>query len=179
MDLVRFCVGALWWLLPAGAANTVPVLLRRVPVLGAPIDGGRTYRGQPIFGANKTWRGFIAAPLAGWAVALGQVEAGDLFPPLRAIALASGPAWWGAVLGAGAISGDLIKSFFKRRVGVPAGASWVPCDQLDWVVGAVAALSWWYVPGWWRALGLLVVGGLAHVSAVALGRLIGLRRAWI
>lgn len=179
MELARFCLGALWWLLPAGVANTVPVLVRRLPVLARPIDGGRTLHGQPIFGASKTWRGLCAAPLAGWVVGLGQSHAYELSPALRSITLVEGPAWWGAVLGAGAILGDLAKSFAKRRAGVPAGASWAPFDQLDWVVGALAALSWWYFPGWQRAAGLVAVGGLAHLVAVAFGRLIGLRRSWI
>src|SRR5687768_7982781 len=29
-----------------------------------PIDGGRTWRGRPIFGENKTWAGFLVLPPA-------------------------------------------------------------------------------------------------------------------
>lgn len=54
----------------------------------------------------------------------------------------------GLLLGLGAMGGDLMKSFFKRRCGIPAGARWVPWDQLDFVAGALiliepsARLSW-------------------------------------
>jgi CDP-2,3-bis-(O-geranylgeranyl)-sn-glycerol synthase len=39
--------------------------------------------------------------------------------------------------GIGAMSGDAVKSFFKRRVGIAAGRPWVPADQLDFIVGAM------------------------------------------
>jgi CDP-2,3-bis-(O-geranylgeranyl)-sn-glycerol synthase len=54
----------------------------------------------------------------------------------------------GVLLGVGAIGGDSAKSFLKRRRGIPAGARWVPADQLDFVVGAllliqpIVRLSW-------------------------------------
>ena len=40
-------------------------------------------------------------------------------------------------MGLGALIGDLIKSFFKRRLGLKPGARFVPFDQTDFVVGAL------------------------------------------
>jgi len=48
-------------------------------------------------------------------------------------------AWWqlGPAQGLGAMTGDAVKSFFKRRRGIPPGARWLPADQLDFIVGAL------------------------------------------
>jgi len=58
----------------------------------------------------------------------------------------------GVRFGIGAMAGDAVKSFFKRRVGIRPGQPWIPFDQLDFIVGALALvwpvsdLSWWDVP---------------------------------
>ena len=41
------------------------------------------------------------------------------------------------LMGFGALTGDLIKSFFKRRLGIRPGARFIPFDQTDFVVGAL------------------------------------------
>ena len=47
----------------------------------------------------------------------------------------------GLLLGVGAIGGDIAKSYFKRRLGIAPGGRWVPADQLDFVIGAVALIA--------------------------------------
>ena len=37
----------------------------------------------------------------------------------------------------GALCGDIIESFFKRRVGKNRGENWIIFDQLDFILGAV------------------------------------------
>src|SRR4051812_27852644 len=44
----------------------------------------------------------------------------------------------GAWIGLGALSGDLVKSFAKRRRGILPGQAWIPFDQIDWLLGALA-----------------------------------------
>ena len=59
-------ISALLLFLPAGIANAVPVLVKKVPGLSklkAPIDGGISFRGKRLLGANKTWRGLISGTL--------------------------------------------------------------------------------------------------------------------
>lgn len=180
MELLRFVLAAVWLLVPAGAANTAPVLLRRVRILDLPVDLGATWGGQPLLGRNKTWRGVVAAPLAGLLVFWVELRLVGSREPLRALALAGpAPAWWGAILGAGAIFGDLVKSFCKRRLGVAPGRSWFPFDQIDYAIGALAALAPWAFPGWSAAAGVVAVGLALHVAAVAIGHLLGLRERWI
>ena len=47
-------------------------------------------------------------------------------------------------MGFGALTGDAIKSFFKRRVNIPPGVSWFPFDQIDYIIGGIA-LSLFYI----------------------------------
>ena len=52
----------------------------------------------------------------------------------------------GALMGGGALLGDLIESFIKRRHGRPSGKPWFPWDQADWIIGAILLSSIVYVP---------------------------------
>ncbi len=35
------------------------------------------------------------------------------------------------------MGGDRVKSFVKRRIGIPPGDPWIPADQLDDVIGVL------------------------------------------
>lgn len=120
---------AFWLFLPAGVANAVPPLLTRWLGAGRPIDGGRTWRGLPLFGTHKTWQGLIGGTLAGFATFLLQ----------RAIDHRALPWLLGLTMSFGALAGDLARSFVKRRFGIASGHTWVPFDQLDYVAGALLA----------------------------------------
>ncbi len=134
---------AWWFFLPAGVANMTPILIYKLPLLrrwNAPIDSGRRYRGQRLLGDSKTWRGLVIGTLAGGAVfAVQQAMVGDLggfSDYLAGYDYQNLPLVTGALLGAGALLGDALKSFFKRQRNVPPGRSWFPFDQLDFIIGA-------------------------------------------
>ncbi len=105
---------------------------------GSPIDGGRTYRdGRRIFGDGKTWRGLAAGIAIGIVVGLiqiwGRVAAGlTMLPELTVLVV--------VLLSVGALLGDLVKSFVKRRLGKDRGAPWLIADQYDFVAGAFILL---------------------------------------
>ena len=102
---------------PSYIANSTPVVLGG----GPPVDGGATWSdGKPILGANKTIRGSITEVLAGTIIGLLQ---GNLVG--------------GFAQSAGAILGDLISSFYKRRRDYPPGSSMPFIDQLDFIIMAV------------------------------------------
>jgi len=79
------------------------------------IDFGlQWFDGRPIFGANKSIRGLLAATLGGIAA----------FPLL-------GAHWWVAGLAAlAAMLGDLTSSFIKRRLALESGEEIIGLDQL-------------------------------------------------
>lgn len=173
----------LWLLVPAGAANMAPVLAARLfPSWNMPVDFGCLLGGQRLLGAHKTWRGMLAGvAAASLALALLDLLA-RRFPAARRLlpdTQLDAPLLIGAWIGLGALTGDLVKSFFKRRLGIRPGRTWFPFDQLDWLFSAllfahpVAPLA----PG--QALSVLAVGLALHVAVHALGRALGLNRSWI
>lgn len=126
-------------MLPAYFANMAPVIMRKVFVSWAvPLDFRKKLGAEDIFGSHKTVRGFLFAIIFGLAAAFIQNLLSGL-PAMQGLAIVDYAQWplIGFLLGFGAIAGDLIKSFFKRRFHVAPGSSFIPWDQLDFVLGAL------------------------------------------
>ncbi len=128
-------VDALWFFLPAGIANMSPILANNIPVLRrwkTPLDFGKKYKGKRIFGDNKTWRGVVFGTFTAGLVGLLQykVVLPSVDPTLFLFAAT-------AAMGLGALVGDAVESFFKRRRGVKPGKSWFPFDQIDYIFGGL------------------------------------------
>lgn len=116
---------------PAYVGNMAPPFVRFWRGWNPPIS-------ERWLGAHKTVLGALAGVIVALVVALiqsrvdwhgGSLVDYDRWPLI------------GALLGVGAIGGDAVKSFFKRRRGIPAGASWIPADQLDSVAGALILIQ--------------------------------------
>lgn len=134
--------------LPAGIANSTPVVAAKISWLKAldtPIDGGRSFRGTRIFGDHKTVRGFVTGTFTAVVVTFLIQQLYIYSSYIQSISpvdySAINPLILGALLGFGALAGDAIKSFFKRRTSIPPGKSWFPFDQLDYIVGGLLLSS--------------------------------------
>lgn len=131
-----------WFILPAGCANMAPVFAARLfPRWNQPVDFGKSIGGIRVFGDHKTVRGLVAGVVTGALVGLVQSLLWSRSTWLRSISIfdyGHGALGFGALLGGGALLGDLVKSFCKRRVGRRPGQPWFPFDQIDWVLGALA-----------------------------------------
>ncbi len=161
-----------YFLVPAYFANMAPVIWKPIfPWLAIPLDGGKTFKGNPLFGSNKTWRGLFLAVITGALIGFLQYS----FSPKDWLFVDSNSGLLiGAVIGLGAIIGDLAKSFIKRRLGRSPGSSWVPYDQIDYTLGALLFVAPIYFPGWILSLELILVCALGHVLIKWLGSLLGL-----
>jgi CDP-2,3-bis-(O-geranylgeranyl)-sn-glycerol synthase len=119
---------ALYYIFPAYCANGAPVLFGG----GKPIDGGRKFRdGRPLFGPHKTIRGFAFGLLIGTFV--GWVQ--EAYGP--SVGFPQGSVVLGFALSLGALIGDLIGSFIKRRMNLKPGAHLPLSDQMDFVLVAL------------------------------------------
>jgi CDP-2,3-bis-(O-geranylgeranyl)-sn-glycerol synthase len=117
MEEINWFIGTIWLFLPAYFANAAPVLLHG----GGPLDGGRSCRdGKRILGDHKTIYGTLAG-----------VAAGALF------AVAQGNALQGTLFAIGAISGDLLFAFIKRRLGLEPGKPLPLWDQVGFIILAI------------------------------------------
>jgi CDP-2,3-bis-(O-geranylgeranyl)-sn-glycerol synthase len=164
---------ALWFLLPAGVANMAPVLVKKINFLNYPVDGGKYFLGERLFGDSKTWRGLFFGAVAGVFTIFIQRLFFSQFSLVRSISvidyLDKDIYMIGFLLGLGALFGDLIKSFFKRRAGVAPGHPWVPFDQIDWIIGALLAVSWLIDLSWQFWLFSLFIFGLLHPAVNIIG----------
>ena len=136
---MEFLISIIWFLLPAGFSNMSPVLFKKINFLNKPVDFGKKwFDGKFIFGKNKTYRGFFFGTLVAIFVLYLQVL---VYPEMKNFSFFDYSQvnifLLGFLFGFGALLGDLIESFLKRRVGVESGQSWMPWDQIDWVLGAL------------------------------------------
>jgi CDP-2,3-bis-(O-geranylgeranyl)-sn-glycerol synthase len=108
-------------LLLAGLANGAPILVQNwlQNRFDAPLDCGLLFvDGRPLFGRSKTIRGIVAAVCA---TMIGALSIGL-------------PAALGALIGIGAMLGDLFSSFVKRRLGIPSSGMALGLDQVPEVL---------------------------------------------
>lgn len=159
----------------AGISHMILVKKKVLPRLARPIDGGRLFRGAPIFGENKTWRGLLLMPLVtGLFFALQELSLSLAAVPRPIDPYHPGltPAFlFGALLGLGYILGELPNSFTKRRLAVPAGASpkgrWrlasLFVDQADSVLGCLLAMLCLWTPPLSIFILTFVLGTAAHL----------------
>ncbi|MEK6936658.1 MAG: CDP-archaeol synthase, partial [Nanoarchaeota archaeon] len=126
----------LYFALPIYISNMTPVFARKIPLFNYPIN-------KKLFGSHKTVRGFISAVIAAIIVIYIQLYLYDIsfFRKISIINYSQENIFLlGFLSGFGTITGDLIKSFFKRKKGIKPGHKWVPFDQLDFMVGALLVL---------------------------------------
>jgi CDP-2,3-bis-(O-geranylgeranyl)-sn-glycerol synthase len=162
---------AIYFFLPAYFANMAPLLFSKVNILARPVN-------SKYFGTHKTWRGIIGATIVGQIVYL--IQYWVYSPKLATFAIINYhhyPVYFGAVLGLGAILGDLVKSYYKRKEGIKEGHSWIPWDQLDFVFGAIIFGFIVYVPHIKIVVALLLVSPVLHVSANYLGYLLKFKKS--
>jgi CDP-2,3-bis-(O-geranylgeranyl)-sn-glycerol synthase len=133
-SLIIPLISALWIMLPAYIPNPTAALFGG----GVPVDLGKNYSdGNRIFGDGKTYRGLLIGILAGIITGLILIGITVKFPgaglPDHTLLSVS-------LLATGALLGDLVKSFFKRRFGKERGTKWPVADQYDLVAGAFLLL---------------------------------------
>lgn len=133
--------------------------------LNRPLDNGKHFRGKRILGDHKTMRGIAAGALAGMLAAGLQVGVHALsdWPTGGPIDYGQAEALlFGLVIGFGAIAGDAVKSFLKRRVNIKPGHNWFPFDQVDFIGGAAIASAAFFVLTWQQYLVLIVFYAALH-----------------
>lgn len=164
--MIKLIIGSIYFMLPAYIANMSPVLLKNYfKSLNVPVDFNKRFLGKPIFGKNKTWRGIIVACLTAVIVFYIQMLLFnfDIFKEISLFDYSNQTIFLGFLLGFGAIFGDLVKSFFKRRLNKKPGERWIPFDQLDFVVGALLFSSIVYTPLWQSIVSIFIVSFFGHI----------------
>ena len=85
---------------------------------------------------------------------------------------------WGFLLGFGALGGDLIESFIKRRMGLAPGKALPFFDGVDYMVGAIALGLFLFIPDVGAIIFLLLVGPILSLLANIIAYFLGLKNVW-
>lgn len=144
-------------------ANGTPVLLRKLldARLAAPVDGGLSLGdGRRLLGPSKTWRGLLAGTAAaegvGWLLGLDPGQ--------------------GAATGSLSLSGDLLSSFVKRRMGIPASGRATGLDQIPEALIPTLCLAGWFRLDAIAAVTVVLVFLVLEIVLSLVGFRLGLRR---
>ena len=134
-------VQAFWIVIPIYISNASAVIVGG----GTPIDFGKKWKdGRRILGDGKTWRGLFSGTFIGMTSGFGLVVAASYinskdFAFLKITNFEGFPLMIPIIFSLcfGALLGDIIESFFKRRIGKERGQDWIIFDQLDFIIGAL------------------------------------------
>jgi hypothetical protein len=189
-SLIKLAGRVAWIVTPvlvAGLGQVVVLKSGLLPGLAVPLDRGLRWRGKPLLGPRKTWRGLIIMTTLSGLAARAQAGAAGRSERMRELSPFDyervNPWLLGFALGLGYCLAELPNSFIKRRLGIaPAGTSvrWARLqylvDQSDSVAGCLVALRFFYRPSWTEA-GLAFATGLAlHVGVDQLMHSLGVKR---
>lgn len=154
----------------AGAAQTAWFTMPASRRFGYPLDGGLHWRGRRLFGANKTFRGFVVmVPACAAAFAL----LGSAAPGFAGLWDLS-PLWYaalGALAGFGFMAGELPNSFVKRQFDIAPGCAsrehaasilQFLVDRLDSGIGMLVVVSLAVPTPWTTWAVVLLVGPAIH-----------------
>ena len=175
---------SLYFMLPAYVANMMPVIASRVHFLEKPISLNK-------LGAHKTWRGFCFGSLGAIVSIFIQV----IFSPYTSMygldllqygelggddtgAIIFGSVFIGALFGGGALLGDALKSFFKRKIGIAPGSSLPVIDQIDYVIGALVFTYPFFAPPIENIITILIISPVLTMAANIISFKLHLKKVW-
>ena len=154
---------ALLFIGPSYVANAAPLLFGG----GSPLDGGRNFVDRrPVFGSHKTVRGFFAGIIAGTIMGLGE-------SPVDERLLLGG-----FMIALGAVLGDLLGAFVKRRLKIKPGSPFPVVDQLDFVLGGLTLGSLLFPMSWTAILVVVLVTPPIHLGTNFGAYLLGIKKTY-
>jgi len=147
---------ALWFIWPAYTANAFPSVMRGKK----PLDGGRRLGNAPLLGKSKTVEGTIGGIAFGIFIGMLQNYLYDFLPPDLGLVRFSLPMI--ILLATGALLGDILGSFIKRRIGAKPGQPVILLDQLDFLIVSLLLVSSVHPVGLELAVLLIVLTPIIH-----------------
>jgi len=168
-------VKAAFIMFPAYATNTFPPLARGK----RPLDFGKFLGKGRILGDGKTIEGTFLGLLIGFYVGITEAIA---YPNLNAIAVSLGgelprmTIFLGFLIPIAAMTGDIVGSFIKRRLGIPRGGKDRFIDRLGFVIFTIAFAYWFTEITFTMIFFMLVFTPILHRSANIYGNKIKLKK---
>lgn len=163
----------IWFFLPAYVANMAASIFK-IKFLAKPVS-------EKLLGSHKTWSGFIVGTFLAIITSVIQniLFSLDFFKNISLLDYSKNYFLIGFLLGFGALFGDALKSFFKRRVGIAPGEKWIPFDQIDYTFGALLLSLFIWQPSLIFIFSSLAFNLAMHILFNHLGFWLGIReKAW-
>lgn len=179
MNIGLLLLKTIYFMLPIYFANMSPVIFRRFfKFLAVPLDFGKKINGKRILGENKTVRGVIFATVAAAIIFFVQKElySVNFFHSISVINYDVQFLLSGVLMGFGAILGDSVKSFFKRRFDIKPGQPWIPFDQLDFVLGGILFTMIFFIPLIEIIITAIILSPILHLIVNYTGYLLRIRK---
>lgn len=184
MTLVGSVLSLVLTILVPGVLLIVVLKLDWLRGLRIPIDGGARLAGQRVLGDGKTWLGLLLY-VVGAALTAAALATAPWAEPVLVRAGPLGASTLGALVGLAYATGELLNSFVKRRLGIPASTmargpvAHALQRAADLADGAVCACIVFLIIGidWRVVVVTFVVGLVVHVLTDAGMRLLRLKRA--
>ena len=177
MDPVQLLFNSFVYILPAYVANAAACVFGG----GTPVDLGRYFLdGRRILGDGVTYRGFLFGLISGCITAtfegillnLHMIGIPEFYYNLSKWIFA------GFLLSSGALFGDMIGSFIKRRLGIERGKPAPLLDQLDFVIFAIL-FAYPFAPITLdMVVIILIITPVIHLSGNIVAYLLGIKSIW-
>jgi CDP-2,3-bis-(O-geranylgeranyl)-sn-glycerol synthase len=182
-QVLKLVFQSIYFFLPGYFANLSASLSRRIKFLdflAKPVDCGKFFQGYPIFGSHKTWRGIISGSFLGILTAFFQkwlYLSSSFFKDLSIIDYSKLNIFlFGFLLSFGALFGDLLFAFFKRRNGIKPGDPWIPFDQINFLIGGFCFITPYVLLPIKIWIILLICTFFLHILANRLGYILKLQK---
>jgi len=167
-DLIGIVIVLAAYVIPMYIANASPIIIHGK----APLDFNLKFKGKRLLGGGKSILGFLAGlvcgSLAGFLIALAFPQVLDFFGTTYFVLV--------FLLALGAMLGDVVESFFKRRLGKKRGEKWLFCDQLDFILGGLVLSLLIRLPELWLVITLLVATVFIHIITNIIAYKLGLKK---
>ena len=176
------CVLTLYFILPAYFSNGAGLVFGG----GMPVDFGKSDKnGVRWIGDGVTWKGLIGGTLIGIITGIIQgliapyiLSNFGQFITTPLITNVSEGILIGFLLGFGALLGDALGSFLKRRIGIGRGQPAPILDQLDFLIVALILVSFVVKLDWLFIILAIVLTLIIHLLANTIAYLLGLKDVW-
>lgn len=176
------CVTTLYFILPAYFSNGSGLAFGG----GLPVDFGKSdSKGNRWIGDGVTWRGLISGTIVGMIT--GAIQGlvapyilANFGPYIITPIVTDIPSGIliGFLLGFGALLGDAIGSFIKRRLGIGRGKPAPILDQLDFIIVALILVSFAVELDLLTIVIAIVLTLVIHLATNTCAYLLGLKDVW-
>lgn len=185
VDLNTFlasCLTILYFLLPAYLSNSGGLIFGgRTPVDMGKIDN----KGTRWIGNGVTWKGFVGGTILGTLIGAVQGYFGPMiisqfhafiYTPI--VSNVYEGIIVGFLLSFGALLGDAVGSFIKRRIGIKRGEPAPLLDQLDFLAVAILFASIVIPFNLYFIIVAIILTLIIHLLANTIAYLIGMKNVW-